>query len=298
MSIQIITDSAAVFPEGYIEKYHIHVIPLYVTQGDNIYKDGIDILPEKIYRDMQEGIFYKTSQISYADFNQVFSSYAEQGKDVLYLCFSGGISGTYQTACLAKTNVSEQYPDVRIEVLDTHGVIAGLGMHVAVVAKANLEGADMDQLIDLSQRCTHQIEHMWTVTDLEFLYRGGRLSRGSAIVGNALKIHPSGNVRLNTDGGLELLFKARGTKRLIRKFIDYIDDRAYDPANQMFYIADAVCGELVEEFADAMKKQYGDFHYKRMTICPVVGTHLGPGSMTVFYANNADVGGLVEHLDD
>ena len=123
--IHIITDSACDLPLERLRSYDVEVLPLYVTQGEIIFRDGIDILPETIYRQMAEGVIYKTSQIPYMDYFQCFERHAQEKQPALYLCFSSGLSGTFQTAQLACHDVCERYPDADIRVIDTKAVTGG-----------------------------------------------------------------------------------------------------------------------------------------------------------------------------
>lgn len=281
MRIHIITDSACDLPRERLEALQVQVLPLYVTQGENIYRDGIDIQPEEIYENMKKGVVYKTSQIPYQDYYDCFKTYAEAGQDALLLSFSSGLSGTYQTACLARNEIIEEYPDVDIRVVDTKAVTGGLGMVVDVVAEQAQKGMSMDDLIQLTNRCHEHIHHIFTVTNLEYVCRGGRLSRPSAFIGNALKIHPF--MIVNSEGKLEITDKCRGEKRLVKKFVQYIADHSYDIAHQPIYFVDAYQDRLVQAIQNQLTEQYGNTNFSRKILAPVIGTHIGPGSMTVFF---------------
>ena len=281
MRIHIITDSACDLPKERLEELQVQVLPLYVTQGENIYRDGIDIQPEEIYENMKKGVVYKTSQIPYQDYYDCFKTYAEAGQDALLLSFSSGLSGTYQTACLARKEIIEEYPDVDIQVVDTKAVTGGLDMVVDVVAEQAQKGMSMDDLIQLTNRCHEHIHHIFTVTNLEYVCRGGRLSRPSAFIGNALKIHPF--MIVNSEGKLEITDKCRGEKRLVKKFVQYIADHSYDIAHQPIYFVDAYQDRLVQAIQNQLTEQYGNTNFSRKILAPVIGTHIGPGSMTVFF---------------
>lgn len=279
--IHIITDSACDLPVERLRSYDVEVLPLYVTQGEIIFRDGIDILPETIYRQMAEGVIYKTSQIPYMDYFQCFERHAQEKQPALYLCFSSGLSGTFQTAQLACHDVCERYPDADIRVIDTKAVTGGLGMIVDVVALEAQKGRSMDELITLTQRCTAHIHHIFTVTNLDYVYRGGRLSKTSAVLGNALKIHPF--MEVDRDGKLQITDKCRGEKRLLKKFVSYMETHTYDLAHQKIYFVDAVQQPLVNALQAMITKKTGNTNFEQTTLAPVIGTHIGPGSMTVFF---------------
>ncbi|MCH4072980.1 DegV family protein [Pseudoramibacter sp.] len=285
MHIQIITDSACDLPKERLEALEVKVLPLYVTCGEQIYRDGIDIQPEEIYANMKKGVVYKTSQIPYQDYYDCFKTYAEAGKPALLLSFSSGLSGTYQTACLACKDIREDYPEADIQVVDTKAVTGGLGMIVNVVAEQAQRGMSMQDLIQLTKHCSAHIHHIFTVTNLEYVCRGGRLNRPSALIGNALKIHPF--MIVDREGKLEITDKCRGEKRLVKKFVDYIAAHSYDISNQKIYFVDAYQDHLVEAIQNQLTARYGNTNFSRKLLAPVIGTHIGPGSMTVFFFDEA-----------
>lgn len=281
MTIQIITDSACDMPKSIKERYHIQILPLYVTQDDTLYRDGVDIHPTEIYESMARGVVYKTSQIPYADYFSCFKDYAEKNQPALYLCFSSGLSGTYQTARLARRDVLELYPDAQIEVYDTKAVLGGLGLLVEQVGAAASMGADMESLLKLAAKCTRHVHHIFTVSDLQYLYRGGRLNRGTAMVGNALKIRPF--LVVDEKGELGMIDKARGEKRLLKKMIDFMGSHSYDIKRQQIYICQAACQPMVDEFIKMVGKAFGNDNIEVMPMAPIIGTHTGPGTLTVFF---------------
>lgn len=280
-TVKIITDSACDLPADRLEKYDVEVLPLLVSQGETFYRDGIDIHPDKIYKDMANGVVYKTAQIPYVDYENCFTKYAKAGRQALYLCFSSGLSSTYQTAVLAAKAVKEKYPDSDVRVIDTKAVTGGLGMIADVVAPKAQEGLSMDDLIKLTKRCTAHIHHIFTVTNLEYVCRGGRISRASAFLGNVLKIHPF--MIVDREGKLEITEKCRGEKKLLQRFISYIGEHTYDPAHQRIYFVDAVQQPLVDKLQAMITEKFGNTNFEQKTLAPVIGTHLGPGSMTVFF---------------
>ena len=281
MNVKIISDSACeMLPED-LERCGIDILPLYVIEGDKTYRDGIDITPEVLYANMRQGVHYKTSQVPYADFVEKFTAMAEAGQPALCLCFSSGLSGTYQAAVLARRDVLEKYPDAKLEVLDTKAVTGGLGLIAEKVATAALEGKSLEELVDLANFYIAHIHHVFTVTDLEYLYRGGRLNKGTALVGNMLKIKPLLDVDEN--GELRQIDKARGEKKLLKKMLDYIDARGVDMDKQTIGVTHADNLPLAEEFIKMASKHFNTTNFKLTTLVPIIGTHAGPGTLAVFF---------------
>lgn len=281
MSIKILTDSACDMPAEELEKYDVELMPLYVIEGEKTYLDGIEITPEVLYSKMRRGVHYKTSQIPYADFVKRFTALAEASVPFMYLSFSSGLSGTYQAAMLAKRDVLEKYPDANIEVLDTKAVTGGLGLIVREVAEAAQNGASMEELVKLSCYYAAHIRHVFTVTDLEYLYRGGRLNKGTAIVGNMLKISPLLDVDEN--GELRQVDKARGEKKLLKKMVEYIEEKGDKLCEQTIYITHADNMPLAESFVKIASKHFKTDNFKIMPLAPIIGTHSGPGTLAVFF---------------
>ena len=281
MNVKIISDSACEMLQEDIERLGIEIMPLYVSEGDKTYRDGIDITSDVLYANMRQGVQYKTSQIPYADFFNKFTEMAKAGQPVLCLSFSSGLSGTYQAAMLAKRDVLDEYPDAEIEVLDTKAVTAGLGLIAEKIAQAAQEGIPMNELVKLAEFYISHIRHVFTVTDLEYLYRGGRLNKGTAVVGNMLKIKPLLDV--DEKGELRQIDKARGEKKLLKKMIEYLEVHGTAMDQQTIAVTHADNPELAEEFIQMAGKHFNTTNFKLTTLVPVIGTHSGPGTLAVFF---------------
>lgn len=281
MNVKIISDSACEMLQEDIERLGIEIMPLYVSEGDKTYRDGIDITSDVLYANMRQGVQYKTSQIPYADFFNKFTEMAKAGQPVLCLSFSSGLSGTYQAAMLAKCDVLDEYPDAEIEVLDTKAVTAGLGLIAEKIAQAAQEGMPMNELVKLAEFYISHIRHVFTVTDLEYLYRGGRLNKGTAVVGNMLKIKPLLDV--DEKGELRQIDKARGEKKLLKKMIEYLEVHGTAMDQQTIAVTHADNPELAEEFIQMAGKHFNTTNFKLTTLVPVIGTHSGPGTLAVFF---------------
>ncbi|MEG0309707.1 MAG: DegV family protein [Eubacterium sp.] len=281
MNVKILTDSACDMLTEDIERYNVEKLPLYVIQDKNTYKDGMDITPDVVYQKMRRGVHYKTSQIPYSDFLEHFTELAKVKKPCLCLCFSSGLSGTYQAAMLAMRDTLEKFPEAQIKVVDTKAVTGGLGLIVTKVAKAAYEGAALTELLKLARYYSDHICHVFTVTDLEYLYRGGRLNKGTAIVGNMLKIKPLLDV--DDNGELRQIDKARGEKKLLKKMIEYLEEKCAHPDKQTIFITHADNEALVETFIKLAGRHLKTDNFEVMPLAPIIGTHSGPGTLAVFF---------------
>ncbi|MGL4606374.1 MAG: DegV family protein [Eubacteriaceae bacterium] len=282
MNIKIITDSGCEMLEVDQLKYDIEKIPLYVIEDGKNYRDGIDILPEVVYENMKNGVRYTTSQVTYHDFIEKFESLIQLNQPFIYLCFSSGLSGTYQAAVLAERDLKEKYPEApEFRVIDTKAVCYALGHMVYGAAKAAEKGATMEALEKLIDYYIKHARHVFTVTDLQYLYRGGRLNKGTAIIGNMLNINPL--LDFNEAGELRQIDKVRGEKKLLKKMVDYVEEHGDRLDIQTIGISHANNQPLVDGFIKMASKRFGADKFKITTLGATIGTHSGPGTMAVFF---------------
>src|SRR5699024_5215057 len=162
--------------------------------------------PKKLYDDMREGVIYKTAQVPFQAFKEVFVKYAKNNQPCIYIAFSSGLSGTYQAAELAKKEVLEEYPDFDFDIIDTKAASFGCGLIIYYAAQMIRDGKSKEQIVKAIHFYSKSMEHIFTVEDLEYLFRGGRVSRTSAVVGGLLHIKPILNINA-ADGKLQPLEK-------------------------------------------------------------------------------------------
>jgi DegV family protein with EDD domain len=281
MTIKIITDSACDILESDQQKFDIEIMPVYVVENEATYRDGIDISSEVVCDNMRKGVRYKTSQIPYGDFYKRFEELISQNQPFIYLAFSSGLSGTYQAAALAERDLNEKYPAAIFKVVDTKAVCYGLGHIVYGAAQAAAEGASMDELMKRINYYIDHVKHVFTVTDLQYLYRGGRLNKGTAIIGNMLNINPL--LEVSKTGELHQIDKVRGEKKLIKKMVDYLETNGDQINLQTIGISHADNLELVELFVKMAGKRFDTDRFKIVPLGSTVLTHSGPGTLAVFF---------------
>jgi len=281
MRIKIITDSACDIMETDQQKFDIEIIPIYVVEDQKTYRDGIDISSEVVCDNMRKGVRYKTSQIPYGDFYQRFEELISEKQPFIYLAFSSGLSGTYQAAALAERDLKEKYPEAIFKVVDTKAVCYGLGHIVYGAARAAAEGTGIDELIKRIDYYSDHIKHVFTVTDLQYLYRGGRLNKGTAIIGNMLNINPL--LEVGKTGELQQLDKVRGEKKLVKKMLDYLEENGDQLEQQTIGISHADNPELVELLVKMATRRFNTDRFKIVALGSTVLTHSGPGTVAVFF---------------
>lgn len=283
MNIKILADSACDLSKDHYNEFDIKMVPLTVHLDEKEYEDGIEIQPKAIYDAMREGKSPKTSQVSPQTFKTIFNSYAESNQTLIYLALSSEISGTYQTAKMIEQEVKETYPDAPIHVIDTRCVSIGLGLIILRAAKLARDGASVDEIIETASYHAEHMEHIFTVDDLEYLYRGGRVSKTAAFVGTLLKIKPILHVE---DGKLIPLEKIRGAKKLLNRMLEIMEERGTDFTNQTIGISHGDDFETAQKFADMIKEKFGPEAIIIEMVGSAVGSHSGPGTLALFYLSN------------
>lgn len=282
MTVRIITDSACDLPKNIIDEYDIHVIPILVYLEDKEYLDGETLDPIELYNNMRNGKVYKTAQIPPATFKEVFLEYAKKNESVIYVAFSSGLSGTYQSALMAKNEVLEEYPDFDLEVIDTKCASVGFGLVVYKAAQMAKEGKSKEEIVNIVNFYSQHMEHIFTVDDLEYLYRGGRVSRTAAFVGSLLNIKPILDVE---DGKLVPIEKVRGRKKVLKRMIEIMEERGVDLSNQVIGINHGDDLEGAKKLEDMIRERFGCKEFIVNIVGCAIGAHSGPGTLSVFFLN-------------
>lgn len=282
MSVKIIADSGTDLPLSFFEENNVEFLPLVVTLDGKEYFDLETIQPIEIYDAMRDGKAPKTSQITPNRFKEVFTKYAKEGQSCIYLAFSSGLSGTFQTAMMMKNEVQEEYPDFDLEVVDTKAASLGCGLIVMEATRLANEGKGKQEILDAVQFHIDHMESIVTVDDLEYLFRGGRVSKTSAFVGSLLKIKP---VLHMDDGSLIPIEKIRGSKKVMKRIVDIMGERGEKVEKQLVAISHADDLEKAEELKRLLEEKYGVNSFYINTIGAVIGSHTGPGTIALFFLN-------------
>ena len=270
----LLTDSTIDLDESIVNSLDIDVIPMEITVDEKIFSDG-DISHEEFYAKLRNKATSSTSQISPATFKEYFSSIVENGEDVLYLCFSSGLSGMFNSAKIAASEVCKDFPERRIEVIDSLSASIGEGLLVYEMANRKHEGYSMDELIQYANDVRLNVCHWFVVDDLNYLYRGGRLSQTAAIFGSMMNIKPI--LGVNNDGKLEIKAKVRGKSKAAEYMISQIEAHARDIKNQVVLVGHADCSESARDLADKIKEKFNPKKIIISNLGAVIGSHVGPG---------------------
>lgn len=280
--IKIITDSCSDLPDHIIKKYDIKVLPTPVHIGDESFLDGKTLTTNEFYQKLEEGAMPSTSQISPGKYEKVFKEELDKGNQVLTLCFSGELSGIFQSAALAKKNIGSD----DIKVIDTRGASIGFGMTVLRVAKALKEGKSFSELIELAIESSAHMEHIFAVGSIEMLKRGGRISGGKALIANVLNIKP---ILHFEDGEIIPYSKVRGKKKMLQFLIDEMEKSGLALETEMVGINHSASPELADKIQKKIKNKFGTEEFLVGEIGAAIGSHAGPGTVSVFFRGKEKV---------
>ncbi|GMR67911.1 MULTISPECIES: DegV family protein [Bacillus] len=286
MGVKIITDSAADLPVELLQAYDIDLIPLRVyDEAETEYLDGVTLESVTLLQKMREGAVYRTSLPSLETFQEKFVSYAKEGNPCIYLAFSSELSGTYQSSVLIKEEVKETYADLDLEIIDTKCASLGQGLVVLEAAKMAKDGASKEDILKRIDFLMNHMEHIFTVADLQYLVRGGRLSKVAGFIGGLLNIKPILNVE---EGKLVPLEKVRGKKKVLSRIVDIMEERGKDLKGQTIGMTHGDDLETAEALKALITERFGCEVFIVNTIGAAIGAHTGPGVITLFFLNEVE----------
>lgn len=278
----IYADSACDISPEQLEKWGIRCA--YITFNfvgeTKIYKDN-DIPADEFYERMKKGDVAKTAALNKENFKECFIEAAKEGKDAIYIGFSSGLSTTFSQSVLASREMGEEYPDRKFLCVDTLCASAGYGLILALAAKKRDEGADVDELAEYVNGIKGSMCHWFTVDDLEYLKRGGRISPTVAFVGNLLGIKPV--LHMDDEGHLVNVTKARGRRAAVSALCDKFGELAVDKTDGLIYISHAYCENDAKSLEAMLKEKYGVAVDMIANIGTVIGSHSGPGTLALFF---------------
>lgn len=279
--------STADLSKEHFHKRDIQYVCFYFTLGDREYMDdlGESVPPAELYRRMVAGEDTKTSQVSVAEYEALFEKNLKQGKDILHVTLSTGISGTYNSACVARENLSERYPDRKIYVVDSLGASSGYGLIMETLADLRDAGMGIDELHQWIESHKLELHHWFFSTDLTFYIRGGRISRTAGFIGSVMGICPLLN--MDNEGKLIPREKIRTKKKVIRRIVDKMEENARDGRDYSgkCFLSQSECMEDAREVAALVEERFPKLDGK-VQIFPIgatIGSHTGPGTIALFF---------------
>lgn len=277
-SVVLVTDSTADIPLEVREKLGITMVPLMVIFGDETYLDNITLQPAQFYEKLTSfNGRATTSQPSPADFYEVYKKLTDEGHSVISIQLSGAMSGTYQSATIAKSMLDE---DADVTLIDSKSASYGYGTLVVTAADMAQAGASKEEIIAEVLRLRREMRLYFLVDTLEYLQKGGRIGKASAVLGSLLNIKPI--LSINDEGIVFPLDKVRGQKRAMARIAEMLAADFNDTPVHLTIAITPGYTTGVSEMSELLKKQLNVKRYQETEVGPVVGTHAGPGTIGVF----------------
>ena len=285
MDFEIVTDSSSNLVEEMIDDFGLHVLPLtFMVDGEEYqsYLKGQHTDLKQFYTMMREGKVITTSLPNLAESEALMRGLLEQGRDILYLGFSSGLSGTFEATELLMRDLAAEFPERTLCAVDTLAASGGEGLLVWHAVQRARAGASIGEVRDWVEENKLHLAHWFTVDDLMFLFRGGRVSKTAAWAGTMLNIKPV--MHVDDEGHLIPLEKVRGRKKSLNALVDHMEKSAVQPIDQqMVFITHGDCLEEAEYVADQVKERFGVKEVVVNYVDPVIGAHSGPGTMALFF---------------
>lgn len=279
----ITTDNNSDLPESYYSKYGIGCTYLSYSMNGVNYTHDNSLPVHEFYESMRNGALPTTAQVNPVDARNMLEPYLKEGLDILHIAFSSGLSGTYNSTKIAADELAEEYPDRKIIVIDSLAASLGQGLLIHYAQKKKEAGEDMESVAAWVEEHKNNIVHLFTVDDLNHLYRGGRVSKTTAFVGSMLNIKPV--MHVNEEGKLIAIGKIRGRKKSILELARLMDEKigSYKESCDTIFISHGDCEEDARFLEGKIKEKYP---INTVIINPVgatIGAHSGPGTLALFF---------------
>ena len=282
----ITTDNNSDLPEKYFKDHGVGCMYLsYSMDGKNYTHENF--LPEhEFYEAMRNGSMPTTAQVNPENAKTLLEPYLKEGKDVLHIAFSSGLSGTYNSSRIAAEELMEEYPDRKIIVVDSLSASLGQGLLVWLAQQKKELGQTLEDVADWVEKNKLKMVHLFTVDDLNHLYRGGRVSRTTAIVGSMLNIKPV--LHVDNEGKLTAIGKVRGRKKALQELVKLMDEKigSFGADCDTIFISHGDCEQDAQYVAAKVKEKYNIKNIIINQVGATIGAHSGPGTMALFFVGD------------
>lgn len=281
--IVILTDSSSDLPRKFIDTNNVPFVSLICTYKGQEWKDdfGQSLSYKEFYNAIREGEMPSTSQVNVQTYIDKFRSIIEKGLSIIYIGFSSELSGSLQSAYIAKSKIIEEYKDADITIIDSKSASLGQGLLVFYAYEMLKNGSNKDAIINWIEENKLKMNHWFTVDSLEHLKRGGRISGASAMIGGILNIKPI--LKVVDEGKLMPVTKVQGRKKSLRLLADTLQERILTPDEQVIAISHADCQEDVDFLIGVLHEKHRFREIIVNQIGPVIGSHAGPGTIALFF---------------
>lgn len=280
----VTTDTSADLPEQYYREHQMTVMPLScILDGETYARGAKELSTAEFYAKMREGKMPTTSQVNPEQAKQIFEPLIKEGKDILHIAFSSGLSGTCGSARIAAEDLMEEYPERKIIVIDSLCASLGQGLLVHKTLEKQKEGLTLEELAAWCEEMKMHIIHSFTVDDLFHLYRGGRVSKAAAVIGTMIQLKPV--LHVNNEGKLIPLSKVRSRKKSLQALVAAMETRqgSFADKNDIVFISHGDCEEDAEYVKTLVEEKLGIHKFIISPVGNVIGAHSGPGTLALFF---------------
>lgn len=275
--VAVVTDSTAYIPQDLLIQYSIRVAPQILIWGNDTYLDGEDIKPQEFYQRLEKDkVHPTTSQVTPAEFKEIFAELLEKEHKILAILISSKLSGTIDSA----NQALESFPGAPIEIIDSQSTSMAMGFQVLAAARAAQEGATLAECKALAEKAIQCTGVVFAVNTLEFLHRGGRIGGGARFLGTALNIKPILELR---DGRVEALERVRTRKRSLARLVELVKERTAGKQPIRVAVLHANAPEEAREVLEQARMELSAVESVFSEVSPVIGTHAGPGTIGLAY---------------
>lgn len=284
MAFRIVTDSSCGLSDSFLREHDLHVLPLtYMVDGEQYpcYVPGKEFDGPAFYDLLRDGKEITTSLPNMNESVTILRELAQAGDDLLYIGFSSALSGTCQCISLIMSQLSVEFPEQRFYAVDTLGASLGEGLLVYYAVEMAEKGSSIEEVRDWVEENKLHLAHWFTVDDLMYLFRGGRVTKSSAYAGTLLNIKPI--LHMDDTGHLIPMAKIRGRKKSLISLVDHMDNALEPVEDQKIFIVHSDCADEAAFVADRIKKIFGCADIELGFLDPVIGAHCGPGTIGLFW---------------
>jgi DegV family protein with EDD domain len=283
--MRIFADSASDLPKSFFDKNDVALIPLHVLIDGKEYEDIVEIDSREVYKTIRNGGQPKTSQVSPEELLERWTELSKSGEEGIYIAFSSELSGTYNTAVMMRDQVKEENKDLNLLIIDSKCASLGYGLLIKEAVRLRNAGETMEEIEEKIRFMAEHMEHLFTVEDLDYMARGGRVSKASAFIGGLLNIKPL----LHVEGGkLVPIEKHRGRKRVLRRIVELMEERGDNLSKQTIAISHGDDEAIALELKALVEEKFQPKNIEIHMIGSVIGAHAGPGTVSIFFLNKLE----------
>jgi DegV family protein with EDD domain len=282
----ITTDITCDLPQDYIAEHNLTILPIFYSFNGEIYGDKLNMSLKEFYNRMREGATPTTMAINPDTARRILSDVLKEGYDIIHVSFSSALSSSCSVTQVVAAELNEENPNSKITIVDSLCASMGEGLLVYKAVKMKEEGKSYDEIVEWLENNKLSMCHIFTVDDLHYLQRGGRVSRAAAIIGTLINVKPI--LHVNKEGRLVPMYNVRGRKKSLANIVDIMEKKiaGHLEENDIVFISHSDCPEEAAALEALIRERIGITNILTNYICPTIGAHCGPGTIALFFMGN------------